>query len=209
MMRKGIIVSACLVMTLWAAGCKVNVEKGANGDDKKVQVDTPFGGIHVNTGQTTAVDVGLPAYPGAQLVTDDEQHKSADVRMGFGQWAMHVQVASYSTADSEEKVADFYRKALRSYGDVIACQNNAAVGTPAKTSEGLTCTDHGQPKVNINDHGKNYGYEPERGTYELKAGSQQHQHIVAFENSSPGQTRFVLVGLDLPSSDFGNQGKSD
>jgi hypothetical protein len=208
MMRRGMIVAACLLITGWAAGCKVHVENGANGDEKKVQVDTPFGGIRVNTGQTTAADVGLPAYPGAQLVRDDDQHKSADVRMGFGEWAMHVQVASYSTADSEDKVAAFYRNALRSYGDVITCKNDAPVGAPAKTSEGLTCSDHGRANVNIDDHGKKYGYQSEHGGFELKAGSEQHQHIVAFESSQPGQTRFALVGLDLPR-DISGQGKSD
>lgn len=208
MMRRGMFVAACLATMVWATGCKVHVEKGANGDDKKVQVDTPFGGIHVKTGQTTAADLGLPAYPGAQLVTDDDKHKSADVRMGFGQWAMHVQVASYSSSDSEDKVATFYRKALRSYGDVIACQDHVPVGTPASTSEGLTCSDHGRANVNINDHGENYGYQSEHGSFELKAGSQQHQHIVAFEKSQPGRTRFALVGLDLPK-DMDQQGKSD
>lgn len=208
MIPRGTIAAACLLMAVWAAGCKVHVEKGANGEDKKVQVDTPFGGVRVNTGQTTAADLGLPAYPGAQLVTDDDKHKSADVRLGFGEWAMHVQVASYSTPDSEDKVAAFYRKALRSYGDVIACRDNNAVGTPQKTSEGLSCSDHGRPNVNINDHGENYGYQPDHGGLELKAGSAQHQHIVAFENSHSAETRFALVGLDLPA-DTSRQGKSD
>ncbi|MEI9967680.1 MAG: hypothetical protein WDM87_03270 [Terracidiphilus sp.] len=39
------------------------MDKGANGEQKKVQVDTPFGGIHVNTDQTSAADLGLPTYP--------------------------------------------------------------------------------------------------------------------------------------------------
>ncbi len=209
MMRNGMVAIACLMTAVWTAGCRVHVDKGANGDEKRVQVDTPFGGIHVNTGQTTAADVGLPAYPGAQKVTDDDNHKSVDVRIGFGEWEMHVQVASYSTADSQDKVSEFYRKALSSYGDVIACRNQQPVGNPAETSEGLSCSDHGRPNVNVNEDGKTYGYQPQQGTLELKAGSQRHQHIVAFENPESGQTRFALVALDLPASDFGKQGKSD
>lgn len=198
-----------MLIMLWTAGCKVHVEKGANGDDKKVQVDTPFGGIHVNTGQTTAADVGLPAYPGAQVVTNDENHNSADVRMGFGEWAMHVQVASYSTHDSEDKVADFYRKALRSYGDVIACRNGAPAGTESKTAEGLTCSEHGHPDVSVSNNGKNFKYQWEHGGFELKAGTERHQHIVAFDNPEAGKTRFALVALDLPGSGSGDVGKSD
>jgi hypothetical protein len=191
------------------AGCKVHVDNGAGADQKKVQVDTPFGGIRVNTGQTTAADVGLPPYPGAQLVTDDQDHKSADVHMGFGEWELRVQVASYSTTDDEDKVEAFYRKALRSYGEVIACRNDAPVGTPAQTAQGLTCSDHGHPNVNINDHGENYGYHAQNGSLELKAGSERHQHIVSFDSSHSGQTRFALVNLDLPGAASGDTGKSD
>lgn len=208
MTRKLIYALACLGMAAWMAGCRVNVEKGANGEDKKVQVETPFGGIRVNTGQTTAADVGLPAYPGAQLVIDDDNHKSADVRMGFGDWEMHVQVASYSTGDSEDKVEAFYRKALGSYGDVIACRNGAPVGNETKTDQGLTCSEHGHRNVTFNDHGHNYGYRPEHGGLELKAGSERHQHIVALQNAQSGQTRFTLVALELPANS-GNAGKSD
>lgn len=208
MKRNLIFALACLGTTAWMAGCRVQVDKGANSEQKKVSVDTPFGGIRVNTGQTVAADVGLPAYPGAQLVTGDDKHKSADVRMGFGQWRMRVQVASYSTGDSQDKVEAFYRKALGSYGDVIACRNDAPVGTETKTREGLTCSDGGARNVTIDDHGQKYGYQPESGGLVLKTGSERHQHLVAFENAAPGRTRFSLVALDLPA-DSGNSGKSD
>ena len=62
---------ACLALAAGVAGCRIHVDKGANGEDKNVQVDTPFGGIHVNTDQTTAADLGLPAYPGAQIFSFD------------------------------------------------------------------------------------------------------------------------------------------
>lgn len=208
MMRKEMILLACLGVTVWAAGCRVQVDKGKDGDAKKVQVDTPFGGIHVDTGQTTAADVGLPAYPGAKLVTGDDHHKSANVRMGFGEWEMHVQVASYSSPDSEDKVVAFYRKALGSYGDVIACRDNAPVGTPARTRGGLTCAGQVKAQVDVKDQGENYDWQPEHQDYVLKAGSERRQHIVAFENSEPGETRFSLVALDLPAGTAGT-GKSD
>ena len=209
MMRRSMLALACLAMMMCAAGCNVNVEKSANGDPKKVQVDTPFGGIRVNTGHTTAADVGLPVYPGAQVVIDDDNHSSADVRMGFGEWAMRVQVASYSTADGADKVEAFYRKALGSYGEVIACRDGAPVGAESKTAAGLTCSDHGHRSAAIDDHGQKYGYRPEHGGLELKAGSERHQHIVALHNAESGQTRFALVALDLPKAGNDNAGKSD
>ena len=59
---------AALALAAGISGCRVQVQKGANGEDKNVQVDTPFGGVHVNTDQTTAADLGLPVYPGAEIV---------------------------------------------------------------------------------------------------------------------------------------------
>lgn len=195
-----------LALLALMTGCRVHVDKGANGQEKNVQVDTPFGGVHVNTDQTTAADLGLPVYPGAQLSNDD-QHKSADVHMGFGEWELRVKVVSYIAQDNEDKVADFYRKALARYGDVISCQDNKPIGTPAHTSEGLNCSDnHADVKVDSNGH--KYGYQPGRGGFQLKAGSKRHQHIVGFESSTPGQTRFALVAVDLPG-ESGTSGKSD
>ena len=200
---------ACLLLAAGIAGCRVQVDKGANGEDKKVQVDTPFGGIHVNTDQTTAADLGLPVYPGAEIAKDKDNDKSADIHMGFGEWELRVKVVNYSTPDSQDKVVAFYKKALTRYGDVISCQNNAAVGTPTTTSEGLTCSDNGGPNVSVDDHGQSYGWQSSHGGFQLKAGSKRHQHIVSFESSAPGQTRFALVALDLPAEAVGDSGKSD
>ncbi|MGA2887181.1 MAG: hypothetical protein ABSE51_03965 [Terracidiphilus sp.] len=187
------------------AGCRVNVEKDASGQEKDVQVDTPFGGVHVNTNQTTAADLGLPVYPGAEMVKDNDNHKSADVHLGFGEWEMRVKAVSYETSDSKEKVTEFYKKALGRYGDVITCQGNSPVGTPAATSEGLTCNDDKSPKVQINS--SDYGLD-KRGL-QLKAGSKRHQHILGFEESGASNTRFALVALDLPAMVDSSSGKSD
>jgi len=189
---------ASLALAVGITGCRVHVDKGPNGEDKNVQVETPFGGIHVNTDQTTAADLGLPVYPGAKVTPDDQQDKSADVHMGFGDWELRVQVVNYSTPDSQDKVTSFYRKALQRYGDVIACQDHAPVGAPATTSEGLTCADHGQ-HTQMKFNGRDYS--DNRGGFELKAGSERRQHIVAFESSPPGRTRFALISLELPNTE--------
>jgi hypothetical protein len=184
------------------------VDKDANGQEKNVQVDTPFGGVHVNTDQTSAADLGLPAYPGAVAVTGDDKHKSADVHLGFGEWELRVRAVSYESSDSQEKVTAFYKKALGRYGDVITCQGNSPVGTPIATSEGLTCAEEKSPKVHVDNGGYNYGYSSENNL-QLKAGSKRHQHIVGFENPKTGKTRFALVALDLPSGLDKDSGKSD
>jgi hypothetical protein len=185
---------------LLIAGCRVHVDKGSNGEDKTVQVDTPFGGVHVNTDQVSAADIGLPVYPGAQAVSEDGKHKSADVHMGFGEWELRVKAASFSTSDSQEKVTDFYRKALGRYGVVIACNEDKPVGTPTITTDGLGCSDNEHPNVKISNNGESYGYGGGHDGFQLKAGSKRHQHIVGFKSSSPGETRFELVSLDLPAT---------
>jgi hypothetical protein len=168
-------------------------------------VDTPFGGVHVNTNQTTAADLGLPVYPGAQTVSDDDKHKSADVHLGFGEWELRVRVVSYTTPDKQDQVVAFYKKALARYGDVITCQGNTPVGTPVATSEGLTCANDKGHNVQIDR--SDYG-SSDNGL-ELKAGSKRHQHIIGFENPKNGETRFALVALDLPVGLDNGAGKSD
>jgi hypothetical protein len=196
---------AGLALLAVIAGCRVHVDKGANGEDKNVQVDTPFGGVHVNTNQTTAADLGLPVYPGAQTVSDDDKHKSADVHLGFGEWELRVRAVSYATPDSQDKVLAFYKKALGRYGDVISCQGNTPVGTPVTTSEGLTCANDKGNNVQIDRS----DYGSSKNGLELKAGSKRHQHIVGFEDPKDGQTRFALVALDLPEGMDKDSGKSD
>lgn len=194
-------VAAALALAGGISGCRVHVDKSANGEDKSVQVDTPFGGMHVNTGQTTAADLGLPVYPGAQIVADKDQDKSADVHMGFGEWELRVKAVNYATPDSQAQVQQFYKKALGRYGDVISCQGDQAVGSPSSTTEGLTCQD---------DHGNSAKVKAsDQDGFALKAGSKRHQHIVAFESSSAGLTRFSLVSVDLPAVLEDGTGKSD
>jgi hypothetical protein len=196
-----------LTLVAGMTGCfRVQVDKGANGEDKNVHVDTPFGGIHVNTDQTSAADLGLPVYPGAQQVKGDDKHKSADVHLGFGEWELRVRAVSYATSDSKDQVTAFYKKALAKYGDVLTCQGHAAVGTPTTTSEGLTCADDGN-SASVKIDRKDYGASD--GSLELKAGSKRHQHIVGFEDSKDSQTRFALVALDLPAGLDKKSGKSD
>jgi len=205
MMNKATSLLVGLALATGLAGCKVHVDKGSNGEDKTVQVDTPFGGVHVNTDQLSASDLGLPVYPGAESIKSDDKHKSADVHLGFGEWQLRVRAVSYGTPDSKDKVVAFYKTALARYGDVITCQGTTPVGTPTVTSEGLTCANDKGDKVQID----RTDYGSSKDGLELKAGSKRHQHIVGFEDPRDGKTRFALVALDLPVMSDKNSGKSD
>lgn len=173
------------------AGCHVSTHKDGHKDN--VDIGTPFGSMQVKTndGADTAA-MGIAAYPGA--VPDKEDRKdgnSADINMNFGSFHLGVKAGSYLSPDPQDKIIAFYRKDLARYGEVITCKGHSAVGQPARTSQGLTCdSDHGG-HVNSADG--------DSGSHlELRAGSQQHQHIVGVEAKGT-QTKIGLVSLDLPT----------
>jgi hypothetical protein len=186
-------------------GCHVQVDKGQNGEDKNVKVDTPLGGLHVRADQTTAADLGLPDYPGATLAPDREGDKSADVHLGFGRFQLHVRVVTYVTPDDQKKVLAFYRNALGRFGDVIECDGDRPVGSPTITSEGLNCREDNH--VHVNTDGDVHGIEDDSGL-SLRAGSKHHQHILAFKTASQG-TRYTLIDLELPEGLDESSGTSD
>jgi hypothetical protein len=195
-MKAGILGSTLLaVLLVGATGCKVKVDKSSDGDN--VKIATPFGGIAVNKDQTSAADLGLPAYPGAVTDTSDDGKRSARVDMGFGSFKLRVRVAHYSSPDDRDQVLAFYRKALSEYGNVIECVGGKPMGSTSATREGLTCdhTDHDQPTSHSRDD------------LQLKAGSTRHQHIVAFQDGGASPTRFTLIALDLPHGFDDNEEK--
>ena len=194
-----VTLSALLAVAgLLCAGCRIDVDKAKNGEDKNVKIDTPLGGLHVSSDGTTAADIGLPVYPGAQLNEDKQGDKSADIHFGFGDWQFRLKVVKYKSSDPPDKVLAFYKKSLGRYGDVIQCSGKTAVGSPTMTSEGLTCDDSGSShQVNLDE------------SQSLKAGSKHHQHIVGIEKSDGSGTVFSLVELDLPANSDGGKAQTN
>lgn len=179
--------AACTLLS----GCLVSSKKHANGDN--VQVNTPFGSVHVKTDKdANLAGIGLTTYPGAVPVKDDngKDKDAADINLNFGDFHLGVKAASFQTSDSPDKVEAFYRKDMAHYGDVLECEGNRTVGQPTHTAQGLTCQDdnHGSHEVRFSD-----GHDHP----ELRAGSPQHQHIVGIQPKDGG-TRIGLVALDLP-----------
>jgi len=198
-----VLPQALILGTLLAAtGCHISVDKGQNGEDKNVRIDTPLGGLHVRSDQTTAADLGLPVYPGAEVAPDQQGDKSADVHLGFGKWQLHVRVVTYETPDPQNKVVAFYKDALGRFGTVITCDGNHPVGTPSITTEGLTCNEGHSPDVHVN------GYDGDESGFTLRAGSMHHQHIFAIKNGGD-ETKFTLVELELPIGIDENGQKTD
>ncbi len=185
---KRTLAAAIILSSALVAGCRISGNK--QGDDG-VRISTPFGGMQVKTDDSAVLqNIGLPPYPGATLVKDRD-NGAADVNMSFGKFHLRVNAASYHTTDAPPMVAAFYRSALQKYGDVIECRAGKPVGTPTRTSEGLTCDDNGGGHIVVSDD--------HSGKTQLKTGSRQHQHLVEITPDGTG-TKFGLVALSLPGN---------
>ncbi len=165
-----------LIALALLAGCTVHEGRTDSGE-KKVDISTPFGSIKVNT-DVDVKDTGLPVYPGAQRVTDDEDKDkhAANVNISVAGVGLKVVAIKYRTNDSPEKVLAFYRPKMKEFGGLLECRNEK-FGTYSHSSEDkeLTC-DKGS-------HGSDI---------ELKAGTPDREHIVAVKPSSDG-SEFALV----------------
>jgi len=165
--------------------CSVNVKKGESGEDKKVDIETPVGGIHVDKGADPR-DVGLPVYPGARPKEKGaHDESSANVNMSWGPFGLKVVAIEYLSDDSPEKVIAFYKEKLKAYGNILECHSDGKdtddvgihLGDKAdKDSKELSCG---------KDNGKNL---------ELKVGTKDNQHLVNIRPQESGKgTDFALV----------------
>lgn len=167
-------------MFLVVVGCSINVKKNENGDDKKVDIDTPFGGIHVNNGANVR-DTGLSLYPGARLKPKDnsDDEKSANVNISTSAFGLKVVALEYQSNDRPDKVAAYYRNELKKYGNVLECHTQGHGYQVGDTNKG----DSEELKCESDDHGN---------TIELKSGRKSNQHIVAIDPKDNGSD-FALV----------------
>ena len=167
---------------LLLAGCNVNVKKNDNGEDKNVDIDTPFGGFHVKKGADVR-DTGLPVYPGAkpkEKSDSDSDEKSANVDISTSAFGLKVVAIEYQTSDAPGKVIGFYKDKLKQFGTVLECHTSRKNFGPNphkgnSKSEELKCE--------ADDNGK---------TIELKAGTESNQHIVSIDPQDKGSD-FALV----------------
>jgi hypothetical protein len=181
---------ALTVMSLMALpACSINVKKDDNGQDKKVDIETPVGGIHVSKG-ADARDTGLPIYPGARQKDDDKdgEEKSANVNISAGFFGLKVVAVEFLSDDPPEKITSYYKDQLKKYGTILECHTthrhgdtgdvNGHVGKndDKKDSHPLTCEQNSGP------------------TIELKVGTKENQRIVAVSPQDKGKgTDFALV----------------
>ncbi|HXW91073.1 MAG TPA: hypothetical protein VEK33_11050 [Terriglobales bacterium] len=174
------MVAMALLGWLALAGCSVSVNDHDKGGNSKVDIDTPFGGIHVNE-EADAKDTGLAVYPGARLKpkNGDGESKSANVNISSGLFGVKVVAIEYESDDAPPKILAFYREQLKKYGAVVECRGTHGADLNVKPGES------GQRPVSCNDD--NGG-----STVELKTGTEDNQHLVSVEPEGKG-CDFALV----------------
>lgn len=186
------LILGVLLCALALPACSVNVKKNEDGEGKKVDIDTPIGGIHVDK-NADAADVGLPVYPGARQKEDknDGDEKNANVNISAGQYGLRVVAIEYISDDAPDRVVAYYKDQLKKFGNVLECRTSHHGGDASahysngKESDQLTCEGDNKGKV-----------------VELKVGTKHNQHIVSVEPSESGKgSDFGLVRVQIHGKD--------
>jgi len=175
------MIVAAFILSLTLLACSINVKDHGGDGDKKVDINTPVGGIHVDE-DADVRDTGLPIYPGARPkpTTDDGDKKSANVNLSAFGFGLKVVALEYESDDPPDKIIAYYQDQLKKYGSVLQCHSNSSFyvngGKKGYTLAGpLKCDDH--------DSGKNV---------ELKVGTEDNQHIVSVDAQGKGSD-FAIV----------------
>lgn len=140
------------------------------------------------SGQATAKDVGLPVYPGSKHHAENT-NDSESARLGLwgGGSGFKLAVMKMESADSPEKVAAFYKKALAKYGKVLDCSNPpppSSDGGKKSSSTALACDDD----------------TADKGGMLFKSATKERQHIVAIQPNGKGSL-YQLIALGSWGSD--------
>ena len=84
----------------------IKVRESGTGND--VQVETPFGSVHVSQNQRGQPETaGMPLYPGAKALKDKE-NAVVDLSSAFGDHDLHIVAGRWETSDPIDKVQKFY-----------------------------------------------------------------------------------------------------
>jgi hypothetical protein len=155
--------------------------QSANRDHQDKNLDIQ---LHVGK-DADARKVGLPLYPGARLKHDEENQNRANFALLTGAFGMKLVVASYDSGDAPGKVIAYYREQLKRYGRVLECRSKESGGDVHANVHSQESKDSKQLKCDDDNAGN---------IVELKAGTEDNQHVVSVEPSETGKgSTFALV----------------
>jgi hypothetical protein len=115
------ILPAVLITSLLLPACGMSVDHDDDGGKTKVDIHTPFGNLDVRTDVDVAA-TGLPVYPGARPLRERHDPGSANVNVGNSYFGVKVVAAKFTRDDAPEPIVDYYKSAMKKYGDVLECR---------------------------------------------------------------------------------------
>ena len=104
-----------------AIGCGIDVHEAEPG--KSVDIKSPLGNVSVRT-DVKNLDTGLPVYPGAQPLREHGEHESANVNVDSRWFGVKVIAAKYESDDAQDRILEFYRREMKTYGTVTECRGD-------------------------------------------------------------------------------------
>src|SRR5581483_1261957 len=178
---------------LLSLGCSVNVKKDGEGQDKKVDIQTPVAGLHVSSNPDVE-DTGLPVYPGATRKPKkecDSEETGANLNIATSFFGLKVVAVEFLSQDSPDKVMAYYKDKLSKYGQDLEChKRKGGGGVSVNSRDGDDSKDR-----ELKCEGDNTG-----NVIELKVGTQEKQRIVSIEPKEKG-TDFALVFVQTRGKD--------
>ncbi|MDP9263097.1 MAG: hypothetical protein M3O85_02120 [Acidobacteriota bacterium] len=171
------------VLLLGFSACSITTDKQGEGSKKKnVDIQTPFGGLKVRT-NVDPKDIGLPVYAGARQVPEEgHDSSSANVTLGIPGFGLKVIAAKFESDDPPDKVLEFYRKEMKTYGSVTECKGNIDLKGDDLSSQEITCKEGSGVAM--------------RNKVELAVGKGSSHRIVSVEPLAKG-CKFALVYLQM------------
>jgi hypothetical protein len=163
--------------------------------DKSLDIRSSVGDLHVRS-DADAKKAGLPLYPGARLKPGDDHNKDqANLSLFTDAFGMKLVVANYESDDAAAKIVDFYRDKLKKYGKVLECHTHKHGGNVEMHDGDKDSDDNKNDNQNDGKKSNELKCDDNSGPVtELKAGTDDDQHVVAVEPRDAGKgASFALV----------------
>ena len=176
LIRRAIAVMALCPALALATACAVTREE-EDGTTTRVAISTPVGALAARTGDN-AGDTGLPVYPGARVSREgsDGNSERANVAIGTPWFGLRVVAAEYESGDAPDRILDFYRDQLKSFGAVTECRGD----------------------LNFKDGHPDCRAQPGSDHVQLLTGTEQRHRMVSVKPRGNG-TEFALVSIQMGS----------
>lgn len=145
-----------------------------------IAVETDSGRYGVGSDRVDPKQLGVAIYPGAKIDTSENDGKGANLSLDWDRESVRLLVQKYVSSDPADKVIAFYRKQLSKFGAVLECRGGKPVGT---VESKLKCDEEKNSEVKDDN------------TVELKAGTENRQHVVGVTSHDRG-SKFQVVYVE-------------